>query len=140
MEIDWSGIESKWRAKWNDGKDFETIEPEALELLEKHPWPGNVRELANVMRRVVVTKNGQVLERGMLPDELGQASVPYEQEGATEPQSIDQPKPSQIPGKTSQSTIVTLAELEKEDRIILKPWLKQKGKELIKNDSTKFSI
>ncbi len=24
MEIDWSGIESKWRAKWNEGKDFET--------------------------------------------------------------------------------------------------------------------
>jgi DNA-binding NtrC family response regulator len=39
-------------------KPMESIEPEALELLQSHPWPGNVRELENVIQRAIILSTG----------------------------------------------------------------------------------
>jgi Nif-specific regulatory protein len=42
------------RAARERGRAAPTIEPAALERLERHDWPGNVRELGNVVARAVV--------------------------------------------------------------------------------------
>jgi two-component system response regulator FlrC len=39
----------------------ETINPEALKVLEKHSWPGNVRELENVIQRAMLLSPDRVL-------------------------------------------------------------------------------
>jgi transcriptional regulator with GAF, ATPase, and Fis domain len=40
-----------------------TLGPESLRLLRDYPWPGNVRELENMMKRVVVLQNEQLLRQ-----------------------------------------------------------------------------
>ena len=52
------------------GKQVREIDPEALELLTKHPWPGNVRELKNVIERAVLLSTGDVLTPQTLPPEV----------------------------------------------------------------------
>ena len=42
-------------------KRFESISPEAAQLLEEHPWPGNIRQLRNAMERTVLLEDGKVL-------------------------------------------------------------------------------
>jgi two-component system response regulator AtoC len=37
------------------------IEPEALEVLRRHPWPGNLRELRNVIERTLVLHDGATI-------------------------------------------------------------------------------
>jgi len=53
------------------GKSFSTITDRALEQLRNHPWPGNVRELRNVIERVVLVAEGDVIRSEHLPDEWG---------------------------------------------------------------------
>jgi PAS domain S-box-containing protein len=43
---------------------------EALELLGDYAWPGNIRELINVVERLVVTCNSQVIEALDLPEDI----------------------------------------------------------------------
>jgi DNA-binding NtrC family response regulator len=40
-------------------KPMESIEPDALELLQGYAWPGNVRELENVMQRAIILAPGR---------------------------------------------------------------------------------
>ena len=49
MEIDWSGIESKWRAKWNEGKDFETDpnEKEKKFITVAYPYPNSPQHIGH---------------------------------------------------------------------------------------------
>lgn len=37
--------------------------PEALEVLENYDWPGNVRELQNIVERLIVTSQGDLISR-----------------------------------------------------------------------------
>jgi DNA-binding NtrC family response regulator len=39
-------------------KPMESIEPEAMQMLQSYPWPGNVRELENVMQRAIILAPG----------------------------------------------------------------------------------
>ena len=48
------------------GKSRMELSEAAMERLREHPWPGNVRELRNLIERVVVLTNRQVIE----PDDL----------------------------------------------------------------------
>lgn len=48
------------------GRDFRGISEEAENILISHQWRGNVRELRNVIERVLLTQNAQVLEAGHL--------------------------------------------------------------------------
>ena len=45
------------------------IDPDALDLLRKHPWPGNIRELRNVVERAVIIETATSLSVGSLPTE-----------------------------------------------------------------------
>jgi len=51
-------------------KQIDSIQPQAMELLERYGWPGNVRELENVIERAVVLGRGQEIGDGDLPDGL----------------------------------------------------------------------
>jgi DNA-binding NtrC family response regulator len=40
-------------------KQMDSIEPDALEILQSYAWPGNVRELENVMQRAIIVAPGR---------------------------------------------------------------------------------
>jgi transcriptional regulator with PAS, ATPase and Fis domain len=44
------------------GRNFQHISEEARGILLSHPWRGNVRELRNVIERVLIAENSDVLE------------------------------------------------------------------------------
>jgi transcriptional regulator with AAA-type ATPase domain len=44
------------------GRRIDTIPPEVIEQLVRHPWPGNVRELQHVVHRALILSRGGVLE------------------------------------------------------------------------------
>jgi DNA-binding NtrC family response regulator len=48
-------------------KAIHTIEPEALEALQRYTWPGNVRELENVMERAVILTVGNSVLPAVIP-------------------------------------------------------------------------
>jgi DNA-binding NtrC family response regulator len=56
-------------------KPLKTLKPDVLEILEAYQWPGNVRELENVMQRLAVMVNGQVVTLEHLPQHLLQHSA-----------------------------------------------------------------
>jgi DNA-binding NtrC family response regulator len=45
------------------GKNFQTLSPEAKEILLEHSWPGNVRELRNLIERLVLYEEGTVITK-----------------------------------------------------------------------------
>jgi transcriptional regulator with PAS, ATPase and Fis domain len=56
-------------------KPLKTLKPDVLELLEDYAWPGNVRELENVVQRLVVMVNSQLVTLEHLPQQLLQSSA-----------------------------------------------------------------
>jgi two-component system response regulator AtoC len=50
-------------------KQFQDISPEAADRLLVYPWPGNVRELRNLIERIVLLEEGEVLDEPLLPVE-----------------------------------------------------------------------
>lgn len=54
-----------------EGKRFDSISPDVLDLFQHLPWTGNVRELINVLRHAVVLHDGDTVTRDMLPPALG---------------------------------------------------------------------
>jgi sigma-54 specific flagellar transcriptional regulator A len=55
-----------WRARGEE----RPFEPELLRYLEAHPWPGNVRELENLLERLSVCAEGDVIRVSDLPAEV----------------------------------------------------------------------
>jgi transcriptional regulator of acetoin/glycerol metabolism len=52
------------------GKHDVRIQPDVLELMQRHPWRGNIRQLANVLRSAVVFMQGQELAMHHLPEDF----------------------------------------------------------------------
>ena len=46
------------------------IEPELMLILLNYPWPGNIRELRNVVERLMILAEGEVLSINNLPEPL----------------------------------------------------------------------
>ncbi|WP_202710465.1 sigma-54-dependent transcriptional regulator [Sporosalibacterium faouarense] len=42
--------------------------PKALEMLSNYSWPGNVRELENIVERIIIISEGQIIEHSDLPE------------------------------------------------------------------------
>ena len=55
-------------------RDVRDISPAALKILMSYHWPGNVRELKNLMERLVITVQKEVIEESDLPYPLGTQS------------------------------------------------------------------
>lgn len=47
-----------------------TITPETIEILNNYQWPGNVRELQNIIERLVVTVESDIIKTSDLPENL----------------------------------------------------------------------
>lgn len=58
---------SKFNRKYQMQKSFS---PETLQLLQEYDWPGNVRELENVIERLVIMTDEQIVTANFLPDEF----------------------------------------------------------------------
>ncbi|MEX2128385.1 MAG: sigma-54 dependent transcriptional regulator [Xanthobacteraceae bacterium] len=54
------------RCAEEEGRHFRGFSADAEAALKAHAWPGNVRELQNVIRRVVVLHDGEVVSAEML--------------------------------------------------------------------------
>jgi len=57
-------------------KPLKRVSPTALELLRQHPWPGNVRELENLMERLVILTEGELIEVSDLPEKFQRLTLP----------------------------------------------------------------
>jgi len=58
-------------------KQFEDFTPEAQRVLGEYPWPGNVRELRNLVERVVLLEEGELIDAEHFPPELlGRRAAP----------------------------------------------------------------
>jgi DNA-binding NtrC family response regulator len=51
-------------------KNIEGFSPAARLLLERHSWPGNVRELENLVERMALLCQGNLIETDLLPAEI----------------------------------------------------------------------
>jgi len=51
-------------------KSIREIDPSALDLLARYRWPGNVRELRNVVERICIMHNAEVIDAVCLPSEI----------------------------------------------------------------------
>jgi DNA-binding NtrC family response regulator len=56
-----------------EGKRFQQFSPEVERALARYSWPGNVRELQNVVRRIVVMNDSEIVEPQMLHTVLNRA-------------------------------------------------------------------
>jgi DNA-binding NtrC family response regulator len=56
-------------------KPMESIEPDAMAMLQSYSWPGNVRELENVVQRLVVMVASQTVTLEHLPQQMLQSSA-----------------------------------------------------------------
>jgi DNA-binding NtrC family response regulator len=98
------------------------LRPEVMELLLHYAWPGNVRELENLMERLVILSEGEVVEASDLPERF-RASLPR----AGAPQFADFPE---------QGLHLTNAVQEFERQLILKAleksrWVKSRAAQLL---------
>jgi DNA-binding NtrC family response regulator len=57
-------------------KQVESIEPEALALLQQYAWPGNVRELENIVQRCIIMSEGDSIETDDLPENIREQQLP----------------------------------------------------------------
>jgi two-component system NtrC family response regulator len=54
------------------------LAPSLLGHFTAYRWPGNIRELENIIERMLVLSNGEVITEDDLPEELRQASLPQQ--------------------------------------------------------------
>ncbi len=60
-------------------KPVKRLSPAALDLLSLYPWPGNVRELENLLERVVILSEGELVEVADLPENFQRRLSPPDQ-------------------------------------------------------------
>lgn len=58
-------ILDKYNKKYKENK---VLEKSVIETLEKYSWPGNIRELENVIQKLIVISDGNVITKDSLPD------------------------------------------------------------------------
>ncbi|TCO73831.1 sigma-54-dependent transcriptional regulator [Marinisporobacter balticus] len=57
-------------ASKNNKTPIKKISDEALDALINYPWPGNVRELENIVERMIVISDGNIIELSDLPEHI----------------------------------------------------------------------
>ena len=69
------------------------LAPAAMDVLMLHAWPGNVRELKNVIERLVLKANGQVISPSELPADVRRLGPPSSAASAPAGASAVQKRP-----------------------------------------------
>lgn len=62
---------TKYNAKYGLNK---SLSPGAADRLNNYEWPGNIRELENIIERVILTADNQIIEIGNLPENIQKAN------------------------------------------------------------------
>jgi len=62
-------------------KDVINISPDAMKLLEEYEWPGNVREMENIIERIVVLSENNMMTEEDLPENIKKAPVLHSRKG-----------------------------------------------------------
>jgi transcriptional regulator with PAS, ATPase and Fis domain len=52
------------------GRSKPSVEPEVIDILCRYDWPGNIRELKNLIERVLVVSNHDVIDTSQLPSDF----------------------------------------------------------------------
>ena len=73
----------------NNGHRVRGITPDAVSVMTRYAWPGNVRELQNVIERLVVVGQRDVIDVEDLPTNLRQVAEQPSPVGATEVSIVD---------------------------------------------------
>jgi two-component system repressor protein LuxO len=76
-----------------EGRRFRGFDAEAAARICASPWPGNVRQLENVIRRIVVLHDGEMVTAGMLPSLMANDGASHGRPGAIPPASQGHPAP-----------------------------------------------
>jgi two-component system, NtrC family, response regulator AtoC len=65
-------LASHFVEKYNErlGKSITGISPSALTALQSYPWPGNIRELENLIERMILFADGDLIDEEDLPDDV----------------------------------------------------------------------
>lgn len=92
----------------SNAKKIDSITSEAMQALVYYAWPGNVRELKNIIERMVVLADKEVLNLENVPEDIKKRKVIF--------------TPSE---KNEESEIPSLSEMEKQ--LILSTLAEQKG-------------
>ncbi len=74
------------------GRDFDSIDDDALQALAEYDWPGNVRQLGHVIERIVVTNRGPVVRGHMVPAECRRVERPGRGESSASQTAAPSPK------------------------------------------------
>jgi two-component system nitrogen regulation response regulator NtrX len=53
------------------GEKQKALSPDAQKVMREYPWPGNIRELKNLLERVCIMSDAEVIEEDFLRDLLG---------------------------------------------------------------------
>jgi DNA-binding NtrC family response regulator len=56
-------------------RDYQGVEPDAMEALGAYAWPGNVRELQNVIERAMILREGRTVGVDDLPAHIARAAA-----------------------------------------------------------------
>jgi two-component system response regulator AtoC len=57
--------------------------PEVAEIFQRYSWPGNVRELRNVIERVMILEDGELISSTYLPRDLAKSDGAFRSENST---------------------------------------------------------
>jgi len=79
-------------------KPAKRLSPRALELLMRYPWPGNIRELENLVERLVILTEGDLVAVEDLPQRFREAgslgsevkSIDFPADGLNLPQALQE--------------------------------------------------
>jgi sigma-54 specific flagellar transcriptional regulator A len=82
---------------WTARGETRPLEPMAVRAIELHPWPGNVRELENLVERVSVCTEGNVIRVTDLPPHVRQAAMQANELQVAAPLTLVQPPPATPP-------------------------------------------
>lgn len=74
-------FKDKFNRKYKKAK---TLSQEALDCLQAYKWPGNVRELQNIVERLIVITDQDVIEIGHLPEMVHTVQLSYSKVSVTE--------------------------------------------------------
>jgi len=72
-------------------KQSKTFSPELVGIMESYTWPGNVRELQNVVERIVVTCETEIVKPEHLPQSVCQGYIASGKADGTKQESVMAP-------------------------------------------------